>query len=115
MIVHVVTDRFMASSFQPFIYYGMSFLMVVAPKIPLQPFSGLVRFLFVSIWKIMHFLKSVLILSWGLFMSGIPRTFIIKIASNKITVIYPVMQDFQQIRYPFPVQLPLQLDILEHT
>ena len=48
-------------------------------------------------------------------MSGIPRTFIIKIASNKIPVVYPVIQDFQQIRYSFSVQLPLQLDILEYT
>ena len=48
-------------------------------------------------------------------MSGIPRTFIIKIASNKIPVVYPVMQDFQQIRYSFSAQLPLQLDILEYT
>ena len=42
----------------------------------------------------------------------IPRTSIIKIASNKISIDYLVMQDFQQIRHSFSFQLPLQLDIL---
>ena len=42
-------------------------------------------------------------------------TIAIKIASNKIPVVYPVMQDFQQKRFSFSVQLPLQLDILEYT
>ena len=46
-------------------------------------------------------------------MSGIPRTSIIKIASIKIQIVHLVMQDFQQIRKSFSVQLPLQLDILE--
>ena len=46
-------------------------------------------------------------------MSGIPRTTMIKIASNKIPIVYLVIQDFQQIRYSLSFQLPLQLDILE--
>ena len=101
MIVHVVTDGSSPIVFNRL--FTMSFLMFAASKIRLRPFSEQVGSFFVSIWKNMHFFIAVSILFWGLFMSGIPRTFIIKIASNKIPVVYPVMQDFQQIRYSFSV------------
>ena len=81
--------------------------------IQLTDHKNIVGAFFVSIWHIMHFVMPVSILSWGLFIGGIPRTSIIKIASNKIPIDYLVMQDFQQIRYSFSTKLHLQFDILE--
>ena len=99
------------NSSQPFIYY------VLSDGCCLQnPFTAFLRaswFLRCVYWHIMHLFVSVSILSLGLFMSGIPKTSFIQIASNKILISYLVIQDFQQIRYSFSVQLPLQLDILE--
>ena len=99
MIVHVVTERFIANSFQPFIYY------VLSDNCCLQnPFTDLFRSWLVSSLslsdKLCTFFMSVSILFGGLFMSGIPRTSMIKIASNEISIAYLVMQ----IRYSFLFQ-----------
>ena len=80
MIVHVVTERFIANSFQPFIYNVLSDGCCLHN--PLTAFLRAVWFFLCVYRKNMHFFIAMSILFWGLFVHSSLKLLPIKFQSS---------------------------------